>query len=507
MEEMRASPANTSPVSATTQQERNAAARRAEERAAEQERRRREAVSIFIFFLNFKTFSHKPQLINEKQRRPLKNCLVISLSTLDEFIYFFVLHFQVIALEMRDNLLNHFKLISKIGEGSFSEVLKVKEKKSGNFYAAKRLTRPFLTFDEMRHCAELKILQKLEYHPNILSLVDFVYESQSGALTLILDLMDMSLYDFIKNRTKALPESRCKTYMFQLAQGLFHLHRNGIFHRDIKPENILIRTNLRLKKNNPSKSELIQIGDLGSVCQTNFSLPHSAYISTRWYRAPECLLTSGFYGPKMDIWALGCCFYEILTLNPLFPGKNEIDQLNKIHGIVGSPSEKLLERFKHRNLDYDFPKKKSIGFHKLVPGLSDYGVDIMKKMLVYCPDVRISAKKMLDHLYFQDHRCKSRISTSTSRLLMSSSLTTSTPEVSRSSKSPKSTLGMMSLNNSRGSLNSTRDSTLSKLQEAQEKLHKQLERGWGMNSCPKKENFCNIKSTVKTFQGLRHPSD
>lgn len=48
MEEMRASPASTSPVSAQTQQERTAAARRAEERAAEQERRRREAVSIFL---------------------------------------------------------------------------------------------------------------------------------------------------------------------------------------------------------------------------------------------------------------------------------------------------------------------------------------------------------------------------------------------------------------------------------------------------------------------------
>lgn len=402
---------------------------------------------------------------------------------------------------MRDNLLNHFSLISKIGEGSFSEVFKVKEKKTGQYYAAKRLTKPFLTFDEMRNCAELKTLQKLEYHPNILSLVDFVYERESGALTLILDLMDMSLYDFIKNRTKALPESRCKNYMFQLVQGIFHLHRNGIFHRDIKPENILIRTNPRLKKNNPSKSELIQLADLGSVCNADFPLPHSAYISTRWYRAPECLLTSGFYGPKMDVWALGCCFFEILTLNPLFPGNNEIDQLSKIHEIVGTPSEKLLDRFKHRNVDYDFPRKKAVGFHKLVPGLSDYGVDIMKKMLVYCPDVRITAKKLLDHLYFQDQRSKSRISTTATRL-MSSSWTSSTPEITQSSINQKSSLGIMSLNSSRGSMksnNSGRNTTMLKLQAAQEKLNKQLERGWGMNKCPKKENLSNLKSAVKTF--------
>lgn len=394
---------------------------------------------------------------------------------------------------MRDNLLNHYSLLSKIGEGSFSEVYKVKDKKTGQFYAAKRLTKHFSNFDEMKNCAELKTLQRLEYHPNVLSLMDFVYESDSGALTLILDLMDMSLYDFIKNRTKPLTESRCKFYMFQLVQGVHHLHRNGIFHRDIKPENILIRTDPRLKKNNPSKSELIQLADLGSVCHTDIPLPHSAYISTRWYRAPECLLTSGFYGPKMDIWALGCCFFEILTLQPLFPGNNELDQLNKIHEIVGSPPEKVLQRFKHRNVDYEFPKKKSVGFHILNPGLSEYGVDIMKKMLVYCPDVRISAKKLLDHLYFEDQRSKSRMSTTASRLLMSTSLTSSTQEIA-STRNGNSGLRQMSLNNSRGSIksdNSNCSSTLKKLREAHEKLNKQLERGWGMNACPKKNFLCN----------------
>lgn len=61
--------------------------------------------------------------------------------------------------------------------------------------------------------------------------------------------MDMSMYDFIKNRKRCLSESRVKNYMFQLVCGLQHLHRNGIFHRDIKPENILIKVNNDLKNN------------------------------------------------------------------------------------------------------------------------------------------------------------------------------------------------------------------------------------------------------------------
>lgn len=132
--------------------------------------------------------------------------------------------------------------------------------------------------------------------------------------------------------------------------------------------------------------------------------PHSAYISTRWYRAPECLLSSGYYGPKMDIWALGCCFYEILTLAPLFPGDNELDQLHKIHQIMGSPSATTLAKFKHKNVDYEFPKKSALSMYKIVPMLSLYGVDVLNKSLVYHPDTRISIYKLINHIYFDEYK-------------------------------------------------------------------------------------------------------
>jgi renal tumor antigen len=405
---------------------------------------------------------------------------------------------------MLDSLLQNYTLISKIGAGSFSEVLKVKDRKTGKFLAAKRLLKIYTSTEEAQNCEELKTLKKLEYHPNVLSLVEYIYEPQDGALTLIFDLMDMSMYDFIKNRKKTLSETKCKFYLFQLVQGLNHLHRSGIFHRDIKPENILIRKDPRLKNLNPLRSELVQLADLGSVCHTDLPQPHSAYISTRWYRSPECLLTSGYYGPKMDVWALGCCFYEIFTSIPLFPGENELDQLYRIHEIVGSPSEKMLSRFKHRNVPYDFPKKKPIGFHNLAPMLSDYGVDVLKKTLAYHPDIRYSAKKLLDHIYFEELRSKNRI-TPSSRLMMSSSLDIDIKDFKLKDRSRQS------LNSSRGSLisnSSNRSSTFLKLQNAQEKLNKQLERGWGMNACPIKARImCNIKSSVQNTSKTLLQSD
>jgi renal tumor antigen len=130
---------------------------------------------------------------------------------------------------MLDSLKKHYSLISRIGEGSFSEVLKVKSRETGEFFAAKRLTNPFASVEDVENYSELIILRKLDYHPNILHLVDYIFESDT--LTLVFNLMDMSFYDFIKDRKRKLSESRCKNYIYQLLNGVNYLHQNGIFHR------------------------------------------------------------------------------------------------------------------------------------------------------------------------------------------------------------------------------------------------------------------------------------
>ena len=92
-----------------------------------------------------------------------------------------------------------------------------------------------------------------------------------------------------------------RSYMQQLLEALDHMHRRSIFHRDIKPENILV----------DRRSRSIKLADFGSCRGTYARPPHTEYIATRWYRAPECLLTRGYYGPQMDIWGAGCVFYEV----------------------------------------------------------------------------------------------------------------------------------------------------------------------------------------------------
>ncbi|KAF6131537.1 MOK protein kinase [Phyllostomus discolor] len=146
--------------------------------------------------------------------------------------------------------------------------------------------------------------------------------------------MDMNIYELIRGRRRPLSERKVARYAYQLCRALDHVHRSGIFHRDVKPENILI------------KQDVLKLGDFGSCRSVYAEQPHTEYISTRWYRAPECLLTDGCYSYKMDLWSAGCVLYEMASLQPLFPGVNELDQISKIHDVMGTPPAKTLTKFK-----------------------------------------------------------------------------------------------------------------------------------------------------------------
>jgi serine/threonine protein kinase len=102
-------------------------------------------------------------------------------------------------------------------------------------------------------------------------------------------------------------------------------------HRDIKPENFVISENTGAVK-------MIDFGTGREYKNLNGGLM-SSYVSTRWYRAPEQVLRSQNYGPQVDIFAVGCVMAEINNCTPLFPGGSELDQLDTIFKVLGTPSK------------------------------------------------------------------------------------------------------------------------------------------------------------------------
>ncbi|XP_012502512.1 PREDICTED: MAPK/MAK/MRK overlapping kinase [Propithecus coquereli] len=265
--------------------------------------------------------------------------------------------------------------------------------RDGNYYACKQMKQRFESVEQVNNLREVQALRRLHPHPNILTLHEVVFDRKSGSLALICELMDMNIYELIRGRRHPLSEKKIMYYMYQLCKSLDHMHRNGIFHRDVKPENILI------------KQDVLKLGDFGSCRSVYSKQPYTEYVSTRWYRAPECLLTDGFYTYKMDLWSAGCVFYEIASLQPLFPGANELDQISKIHDVIGTPAQKTLTKFRQsRAMSFDFPFKKGSGIPLLTTNLSPQCLSLLHAMVAYDPDERITARQALQHPYFQEQR-------------------------------------------------------------------------------------------------------
>lgn len=296
-----------------------------------------------------------------------------------------------------------YRLISKKGEGTFSEVMQAQNVQNGKFVAIKCMKNVFRSIEQVNSLREIQALRRLNPHDNIIELEDVLYDKTSGRLALVFELMDMNIYELItRNRKTYLPADFVRILMWQLMKAIHHMHSNGIFHRDIKPENVLVRD----VKPETADDKVLKVADFGSCRGIHTKQPFTEYISTRWYRAPECLLTNGYYGAEMDIWGVGCVLFEIVALFPLFPGTNELDQIEKVHNILGTPEEEVLKVFKKHgyNLNISFPPVEGTGIKDLIPHVDERCVDLIEKLITYNPEKRPSSAEVLLHPYFVECR-------------------------------------------------------------------------------------------------------
>ena len=126
-----------------------------------------------------------------------------------------------------------------------------------------------------------------------------------------------------------------RAHMYQ--RGLKYVHSAGVVHRDLKPSNILINENCDLK-----------ICDFGLARIQDPQM--TGYVSTRYYRAPEIMLTWQKYDVEVDIWSAGCIFAEMLEGKPLFPGKDHVNQFSIITELLGTPPDEVIQTIGSENV-------------------------------------------------------------------------------------------------------------------------------------------------------------
>lgn len=116
-------------------------------------------------------------------------------------------------------------------------------------------------------------------------------------------------------RTQDLSDDHCQYFIYQTLRALKAMHSANVLHRDLKPSNLLLNANCDLK-----------VCDFGlarsAASQEDNSGFMTEYVATRWYRAPEIMLTFKEYTKAIDVWSVGCILAEMLSGKPLFPGKD-----------------------------------------------------------------------------------------------------------------------------------------------------------------------------------------
>ncbi|KAG2227999.1 hypothetical protein INT45_012023 [Circinella minor] len=236
---------------------------------------------------------------------------------------------------------DHYTFLEKIGDGAFGQVFRARDKISRQIVAIKTVKHKSLKVEDTTDYSlrEYRSLSQLEQHVNIVQLYK-TFIASDDELHLVMEYINGgNLYQLIHQRNTPLDHSDIRRIFRHILQALEHIHSQGIFHRDLKPENILV-------SNTSSGEIIIKLADFGLARPIGSKGPYTDYICTRWYRAPEILLRARTYSYPVDLWAAGTLFAELITLNPLFPGNTEVDQLYRICAILGSPgkSSAILKR-------------------------------------------------------------------------------------------------------------------------------------------------------------------
>ncbi|XP_010515852.1 PREDICTED: serine/threonine-protein kinase AFC1 [Camelina sativa] len=335
-----------------------------------------------------------------------------------------------------DTLTPRYQILSKMGEGTFGQVLECFDNKNKEVVAIKVIR----SINKYREAAmiEIDVLQRLTRHDvggsrcvQIRNWFDY-----RNHICIVFEKLGPSLYDFLrKNSYRSFPIDLVRELGRQLLESVAYMHDLRLIHTDLKPENILLVSSEYIKipdykflsrptkdgsyfKNLP-KSSAIKLIDFGST--TFDHQDHNYIVSTRHYRAPEVILGVGWNYP-CDLWSIGCILVELCSGEALFQTHENLEHLAMMERVLGPlPTHMVLradrrsEKYFRRGAKLDWPEGatsrdslKAVWKLPRLPNLImqhvDHSagdlIDLIQGLLRYDPSERFKAREALNHPFF-----------------------------------------------------------------------------------------------------------
>ncbi|MCJ1273845.1 Mitogen-activated protein kinase [Puttea exsequens] len=308
-----------------------------------------------------------------------------------------------------------YNVTKELGQGAYGIVCAATNNHTGEGVAIKKVTNVFSKkILAKRALREIKLLQHFRGHRNITCLYDmdiprpdnfnetYLYEgtvtrrhSALDVANTLRELMECDLAAIIRSG-QPLTDAHFQSFIYQILCGLKYIHSANVLHRDLKPGNLLVNADCELK-----------ICDFGLARGFSMDPEENAgymteYVATRWYRAPEIMLSFQSYTKAIDVWSIGCILAELLGGRPFFKGRDYVDQLNQILHYLGTPNEETLSRIgSPRAQEYvrNLPFMPKVPFARLFQNANPDALDLLDKMLAFDPSARISVEEALEHRY------------------------------------------------------------------------------------------------------------
>ena len=290
-----------------------------------------------------------------------------------------------------------------IGVGAYGIIISAVDTQNNNqVVAIKKLKRISDIIDLKRIAREILIMKYCQ-HENIIPLFDVIIhlnKDQNNNRTvdvyIVMEKMDSDLQKIIASKQE-LSDEHYQFILYQMLRALYFLHSANIIHRDFKPSNVLINEDCTVK--------LCDFGMSRGIKEENALL--TEYVVTRYYRAPEVMLSSHHYTKKIDVWSIGCAFAELLSKKFMFPGENYIAQIKLIIDVLGTQDVKDLDFISNssaKNFVMQFQNIPKKNFSDILKCENPLAVDLVEKMLVFNPDKRYSIEDCLNHPYLKNMR-------------------------------------------------------------------------------------------------------